>query len=222
MPDIANAAGVLTSHLHNPYGRHWGVEEKVAACLNAKRDIGITYERGSRLSLTVLADADKASKLTGRRSVFGVAVRLGGAVVVAVSRTQHGVTLPTMKAEYVAMAERVKEQLLLRLVRSFIQPGVAFSFELFEDNEGGIAMAKTPPRFAKSKYIECHFVRDLSKAKTITVTHVKSGWYRSDVLTKAPTISLFQRGSRICGTASDCVCVPGTRVHIFCARRLVS
>ena len=62
--------------------------EKTLACLNAMQDLGITYERGSRLSLTVFADADCASKATDRRSISGLAVMLRGAAVCAIGRTQ--------------------------------------------------------------------------------------------------------------------------------------
>ena len=67
--------------------RHWVAVKKILAYLNATRDLGITYERGSRLSLVVFADADYASKATDRRSVSGAVVMLGGSVVCAISRT---------------------------------------------------------------------------------------------------------------------------------------
>ena len=41
--------------------------------------------------------------------------------------------LSTTEVEYVAMVERVKEGLLVRSVLCFIQSGVAFPIERFED-----------------------------------------------------------------------------------------
>ena len=69
--------------------------EKILACLNATRDLSITYERGSRLSLAFFSDTDYASKATDRRLISGVAVMPGGAAVCGVSRTQQYVVLST-------------------------------------------------------------------------------------------------------------------------------
>ena len=83
--------------------------EKTLAYLIVARDLGITHVRGSRLSLIDFADTDYASKAHDRRSISGVVVILGGAVVCAISRTHHCVTLSTTKADYVAMADGVKK-----------------------------------------------------------------------------------------------------------------
>ena len=90
------------------------------------------------------SDANCAIKVTGRRLVSGVGVMLGDAAVCAVSHTQHCLTFSTTEAEYVAMAEGVKEGLFFRSPLSFMQSGIAFPVELFESNEGGIAVAKNP------------------------------------------------------------------------------
>ena len=103
-PDIADADQAVARHSHNPCDRHWVAVEKILDYLNATWDLGIAYEKGgSRLSLTVFADADYTSKATGRRSISGVAVMLGGAAGCAISRTQQRGTLSTTEAEYVAM-----------------------------------------------------------------------------------------------------------------------
>ena len=60
--------------------------------------------------LETYVDANYAHK-AGRRSVSGVAVSCGGALVSWFSRTQKCVTLSTTEAEYVAMADGVKESL---------------------------------------------------------------------------------------------------------------
>ena len=63
------------------------------------------------LQLEVFADSDFASKATDRRSVSGGIVMCGGAAVSWFSRTQKCVTLSTSEAEYVAMADSIKEAL---------------------------------------------------------------------------------------------------------------
>ena len=77
------------------------------------------------------------------RSISGVTVMLRNAAVYATSRTQHCLTLSTIEAEYVALAEGTKEEIFVRSVMSFMQPNV-YEIVLMEDNEGAKAMAEHP------------------------------------------------------------------------------
>ena len=80
--------------------------------LKSTSQFGITFQRGSGLQLEVFADSDFASKATDRRSISGGAVMCGEAAVSWFSRTQKCVTLSTSEAEYVSMADSMKEALL--------------------------------------------------------------------------------------------------------------
>ena len=72
-PDNPDVARAVTRHSHNPCKRPWVVAEKILVSLDAKRDLGITNKRDSRLSFTIFADTDyAASKTTDRRSISGV------------------------------------------------------------------------------------------------------------------------------------------------------
>ena len=114
---------------------------------------------------------------TDRRSVSSVAVMLGNAAVYATSRTQHCVTLSTTEAEYVALAEGVKEGMYVRLVVSFMQPN-AYDIALMEYNEQAKAMAENLLSSGRSKHIDVrwHFVRELVAKKELKVVHVASEW----------------------------------------------
>ena len=72
-------------------------------------DFGITFQKGSELELVASADADYASKAADRRPVSGGATMCAGACVCWFSRTQKCVTLSTTEAEYVALADTIKE-----------------------------------------------------------------------------------------------------------------
>ena len=168
--DIADVARAMASHSNNPRERRWVGVEKILAYLNATRVLGITYERGSHLSLTVFADADYTSKAADRRLISGVAAMLRGVAVCAISRTQYCVILSSTETEYVAMAKGVDKGLLVRPVLSFMQPRVTFPIELFEDNEGAIAGAENHLSSSKSKHIDVRwvFIWDLVNAKANT------------------------------------------------------
>ena len=72
---------------------------------------GITFQRGSSedLSFPVFADADYSSVAAFRRSVSARLVMCGSGCVSWFSRTQKCVTLSTTEAEYVALADVIKE-----------------------------------------------------------------------------------------------------------------
>ena len=72
---------------------------------------GITFQRGTieGFHLVSFADADYASKATGRKSVSGGVVICAWGAVSWYSQTQTCVTLSTTQAEYVAMSDVAKK-----------------------------------------------------------------------------------------------------------------
>ena len=69
----------------------------------------------------------------------------GGASVSWFSRTQKCMTLSTTEAEYVALADIIKEVLFLRQVWRFMLPQVRMPcIPVFEDNEGAVQLAQNP------------------------------------------------------------------------------
>ena len=122
-PDIANALRACARHSHNPRPRHWKALLQVAAYVNATKEIGLRFIRGSGLRLSASADADYAAASNDRRSVSGVAVMLGDTAIGWKSSTQKCVTTATCEAEYVALCDASKEALFTRrAVLAFLQP----------------------------------------------------------------------------------------------------
>ena len=95
--------------------------------------------------LETYVDVDYGHKAEDRRSVSGVAVCCGGALVSWFSMTQKCVTLSTTEAEYVAMADGVNEALYARGIPAFPMPSLGpISISVYEDNKGTIDLAKKP------------------------------------------------------------------------------
>ena len=131
--------------------------------------------------------ADYASKDNDRRSVSGVAVMVGGTIGNASSTTQHCVTLSTSEAEYVAMARGAKTALLTKAVLDFLQPELANeTIDLFEDNQGAIAIAENPISGGRTKHIDVryHFIRELVERKVLNIQYTESSNLHADILTK--------------------------------------
>ena len=115
-------------------------------------------------------------------------VMCGGGCISGFSRTQKCVTLPTTEAEYVVLAEVIKEVLFLRQVCRFMLPDVGMPcIPVFKDNEGAVQLAKNPITNSNSKHIDVrhHFLRDLVRLKEISIIHVTSSFQHADFLTKA-------------------------------------
>ena len=186
-PDIANALRACARHSHNPSPRHWKAVLQVAAYVNATKEIGLRFVRGSGLKLSVYADADYAAASNDRRSVSGVAVMLGDTAIGWKSSTQKCVTTATCEAEYVALCDASKEALFMRAVLVFLQPDlIGMRVKILGDNEGAKAIADNPSSASRSKHIDVklHFIRGLIRAGEVSIVHVGTEEQHADILTK--------------------------------------
>ena len=146
--------------------------------------------------LETYADADYAHKAEDRCSVFGVAVCCGGTLVSRFSRTQKRVTLSPTEAEYVAMADGVKETLYARGILAFLMPGLEpMSISVYEDNKGAIDLAKNPLSSSNSEHIgvRYHFLRELAAIGDISAQYLRTEDQHADILTKAIGRESFER-----------------------------
>ena len=101
--------------------------------------------------------------------------------------TQKNVTLSSMEAEYVAMADGMKEAIFLRYLWNFIFPDRDVGCTLIhEDNVSAIHLACNPATTPNSKHIDIrhHFIRDRVERGEFKVVHVRSDLQRADFLTK--------------------------------------
>ena len=117
--DEANAVKAVARYSNSPNEVHWKAGISVLEYVLCTTDLCITLERGGGLELVACADANDASKATDRRSISGEAVICAGASVCWFSRTQKRVTHSTTEAEYVALADTMKEAMFLRYVLCF-------------------------------------------------------------------------------------------------------
>ena len=76
-PDITNAARAVSRQSNSPAEGHWKAVLQIIRYLLGTKDLSLTFEWGSRLEISVIADANYAEKADDRRSVSGVAVTVG-------------------------------------------------------------------------------------------------------------------------------------------------
>ena len=195
-PDITNAVRAVSRNSNNPAERHWKTVLQIIRYLLGTKDLGLTFEWGSGLEISVFADANYAEKADDRRSVSGVAVTVGKLSVSWFSSTQKIVTLSTTATEYVASRDGAKQALFVKGVLSFIIPSISENcIKVLVDNDGAISLAKNSLSSAKTKHIDVrfHFIRELTRSKTISVEYVPTMEQRADILTKALTGAIFKQ-----------------------------
>ena len=172
---------------------------KIIAYLKRTKDLGLLFVGGGDFVLSVYVDADYASQSNWRRSVSGVAVMLGGAIISATSTTQHCVTLSTSEAEYVAITQGASRVLFTKAVLEFLQPQISGrTVDVFEDNQGAIALAENPMSVGRTKHIHVryHLIRELVEKKVLRMVYRKTEEQPADVLTKPLARESFERHRR--------------------------
>ena len=186
-PDISLPLNKIQKVAHSPTDRVWKAILRVLSYLNATKDLGITYVRGSGLDLDVWVDSSYADDVVDRRSTTGLAVAVGGTLVNGTTKTQRVPAQSSSEAEYLAAAEAVKEALYVRAVLSFVAPETCGAkIKVLEDNKGALALVQNPFSSARSKHIDVryHFIRELFKAGKITGEFVPTEEQHADMLTK--------------------------------------
>ena len=194
-PDIANAVREVARYCQDPSKAHWSAVCCILKYLRKTRTLGLIFEKGRGLDLEVYSDSDYARNKVDRRSVSGSAVLCGGSLVSWMSRTQKCVTTSTTEAEYIAMADSVKDALFIRDVLVFLAPSREGNrIVVREDNAGAISLANNPLSSARSRHIDVryHFLRENVDEGEIMVLHVRTEQQRADMLTKPLTRKLFQ------------------------------
>ena len=186
-PDIANALRACARHSHNPSPHHWKALLQVAAYVNATKEMGLRFVRGSGLRLSVYADADYAVVSNDRRSVSVVAVKLGDTAIGWKSSTQKCETTASCEAEYVALCDVSKEALFTRAVLVFLQLELSgMRVDIFYDNEGAKVIADNPSSASRSKHIDVklRFIQGLVRAGEVRILLVGTAEQHADVPTK--------------------------------------
>ena len=167
-PGITNVVRAVARYAYTPTERLWRTIMKILLYFNGTKSFGITYVRVSGLGLEMYAAVDYADEANDRRSMFGIAVTLGGTVVSHASKTQHVVSLSTPEAAYIVAGDRVKKVVSVRAVLSFVAPETSgVRIKVAEDNQGAKALIENPLSSARSKPIDVrfHFIRDLFKTR---------------------------------------------------------
>ena len=185
-PDIAEAVGSLSRNLERPTREHWEAGMYLLRYLRGTIEHGIVFE-GDEANLIGYSDASWASTFD-MRSVSGYVFKMNNAAISWRSRKQSVVALSSTEAEYVALAEAVKEAIWLKKLFIELQlMNQGSSTLVYEDNMSCIKVSKNDSSHGRMKHVDIkyHFIRDQVEKKEINIQYCKTTDMIADLLTKS-------------------------------------
>ena len=177
-PEIQFATHQCARFTHSPRHPHSEAIKRIGRYLKGiiDKNHGLKFKPTDDLSLDCHVDADFAGLWSYEDdqdpvcgcSRTGYVMSLGGCPIHWTSKLQQETALSTTEAEYIALAQALREFIPLR--RAYEEMMSAFGFDknpavfksrIFEDNNGAISTASTPKMTPRTKHIavKYHFVK---------------------------------------------------------------
>ncbi|GMF45584.1 unnamed protein product [Phytophthora fragariaefolia] len=187
-PDVAFVVTQLSRFLENRGLQHWQAAIRVLRYLKSTREHGIVYQGSSgKVTVEAFTDADWGSNTDDRRSVSGIMVLIGNGPVVFKSKYQRTVALSSAEAEYMVLSLCVQEMLWTRSMLKDMGKEQEDATQIWEDNQGAIALAQNAGYHARSKHVDIrhHFIRENVENGTVKVDYIDTKRQLANMLTKS-------------------------------------
>ena len=191
-PDISNAVRELSRFVSQPNQDHWQAAKRLLRYVIGSKRYKLTL--GGQPVLYPYADADWANS-SNRRSISGMAIKLGRGLVSWKSKMQSTVTLSSTEAEYNSLSETAREVIWLRHLLADLGHEQAGPTVIYEDNQQTIVWAQDPKHHGRNKHLDVklHYIREQVAQKTLAVEYVATQNQLADVMTKPLGPMIFRR-----------------------------
>ncbi|KAI6687393.1 hypothetical protein NL676_024221 [Syzygium grande] len=115
-PDIVQAVTVVSRYMTHLGKVHWQAVKWIFRYLRGSAELGLVFDKNSSNGTSVMGfvDSDFAGDLDKRRSLSGYLLTLPSSAISWRSTLQSTVALSTIEAEYMSIAEAMKEGIWLR------------------------------------------------------------------------------------------------------------
>jgi len=150
----------------------------------------LTYSIGNN-EIEIFSDADWASDMDDRHSYSGMVVFLGGNAISWKSNKQKSISTSTMEAEYVALANAVKEIISMNAMFQELRNSLSIDipckpYVIRCDNRSAIDFTLNRVERSKTKHIDIvyHITREKYEEGLIKLKYVSSGDNVADIFTK--------------------------------------
>ena len=193
-PNIAFVVSRVAKFTSKPRNSHWTAIKRIFRYLSDTLTMGISYF-GTHPDLTLrgYCDADYTGDHDDRKSRTGYLFLLANGAVAWCSKRQGCTTDSTTEAEFVAMAESVKEAIWLRRLLQSLGFPSQVPTPIFSDNQGAIQLVKNPKFHKRTKHIETKYylIREKYERKEIDVFYIHTKQQIVGLLTEALTRESF-------------------------------
>ena len=186
-PDITFMVNKLSQFNCCYQENHWKAIKRIFRYLQGTLNIGIIYSSSSsNLNLIGFCDADYAADVDTRKSTSGFLVNLGGSPVSWSSRLQKSVATSTTEAEYIAIADCVKDIIWYKQLMKELKIPIKSTTKIMSDNQGAIKLTKNSVFHKRTKHIDVryHFIRDHQEKGEIQLHFIPTDKQPADMLTK--------------------------------------
>ena len=199
--DISFVVNRLAQHLAAPRKVHIDAGKHLLRYLRGTLDFGLIYWRVANADHKLTGYADSAyANATGKRSTAAYLFYLNqqSSPISWSSRRQPIVAQSTVEAEYMALAEAVKQSIWLRHFLYTVEKedaDVHVPVLVYEDNHDSIKLADNPGDHTKTKHImiRYHALRDAVARGDVRLKYKPTGEMVADGLTKALTPEVMER-----------------------------
>lgn len=185
-PDIAVSTSILSRKITSPNQQDWTELKRVVRYLKFTADFKLKLGGIKNQKLIGYADADWASNVEDRKSNSGVLFQFGGGVISWLSRKQTTVALSSTEAEYVSLAECVKECIWLRRLLIDFNEEQTGPTVIYEDNQSCLKLIESEKPNKRTKHIDTKFkfIRDYVLKNIIKCEYCPTAEMIADILTK--------------------------------------
>ncbi|GAA0160040.1 transmembrane signal receptor [Lithospermum erythrorhizon] len=201
-PNIMHATCSISRYMSNPIELHMQAAKRILRYLKGSMQLGILYQRSNiKGELLVYTDGDYAGDQDDRRSTSGYAFILNSGAIAWGYKKQPIVTLSTTEAEFVAATACACQLLWMKRILKVLKHEERECTEIRCDNNSTIKLSRNPVMYGRCKHIDIsyHFLRDLVKEGTITLSYYRSEDQVADVMTKALKVDAFLKQRQALG-----------------------
>jgi hypothetical protein len=210
-PDISFAVSQVGRFCSNPKQSHATAVKTIVRYLAGTADKGMILAPRGDLKIELFCDADFAGlykreperSADSARSRTGYIVKLSGCPLVWKSHLQSEIALSTLEAEYSALSQALRTLLPLKRILTGVADIVSLPrevqatilAEVFEDNQGCIALATNHRLTSRTKYfhVKWHwFWHHYAVHREFQVTYIPSALQDADYLTKQLPKDVFR------------------------------
>ena len=183
-PDIAQAVSIVSRYMANLGKEYWQVVKWILRYLRGTVDVRLEFGRNEG-ELVGFVDSDFAGDGDKGRSPTRYLFSIGGCAISWKSTLQATVALSTTEAEYMALAEAIKEVIWLKGL--FIELGQEQDdFVVHCGSQSAIHLSKDQMFRERTKHINVryHFIREVIADGEIQVIKIGTANNSNDMMTK--------------------------------------